>query len=223
MNSGDVGLNDLVCTQQRGVEFSDYENRTVAQGFKSLSRLKGDHLAPLVYSGAAQAKGPSDRCLCFPELNGGRFSHATYVNSCLRASATSVYGRVVNLCVQMSTQHDRIKQMLAETGTDWDDIRTAARLTRAGIKKWRDGAFKRLESKNIFILAELFGCAPRWLAEGDGDAFPAADMRFKELLTIWRQATREGRDDMVKHARYVASQSRFRTENEPPGQSAADG
>ncbi|MDE2098662.1 MAG: hypothetical protein KGL39_15515 [Patescibacteria group bacterium] len=97
----------------------------------------------------------------------------------LAITLTAVYGRAQPLltperltCVYMTTQHDRIKELMKETGRDWRDIfpHVAVR-TRAGKKKWRDGDFTQIKSANLLALAKLFGCEPRWLESGTGPKF----------------------------------------------------
>jgi phage repressor protein C with HTH and peptisase S24 domain len=109
----------------------------------------------------------------------------------------------------MSTQFDRLAYLLTQTRKDWDDIRLAAGLTRAGIKKWRDGNFKSITSEKLYSLVDLFGCDARWLATGEGTPFPNTDIAFTEVQMVWLSVNAEGRREVLEHVRYIANQARF--------------
>lgn len=110
----------------------------------------------------------------------------------------------------MATQHHRLEIAMKNANRSWDDIRAFLKLTRAGIKKWRDGNFKELTAANIFALAEYLACDPRWLATGKKTA-DGEESGVSALLTTWNLVNDEGRQEMVRHAEYVASQDRFRS------------
>lgn len=109
----------------------------------------------------------------------------------------------------MSTQYERMKEMLVHSHKDWPDLRKASGITRAGIKKWRDGNFKDITSRNLYALADLFGCDARWLALGEGEPFPARDPGPEPLQDIWAATNPEGHKAIIDHARYVLTQPRF--------------
>lgn len=90
----------------------------------------------------------------------------------------------------------------------WDDIRAELKLTRAGIKKWRDGNFKELSATHIFALAEYLACDPMWLATGK-KMTGSDDAAVSALLTAWSRINDDGKQEMLRHADYVASQERF--------------
>lgn len=99
-------------------------------------------------------------------------------------------------------------------GKDWDDLKAAFRLTRAGIKKWRDGDFKALTAANVFALSDFLGCDPRWLALGESSR-AANSISFGRLQAAWALVNDDGRQELLRHADYVASQERFRAETAP--------
>jgi transcriptional regulator with XRE-family HTH domain len=99
-------------------------------------------------------------------------------------------------------------------------VRKATGVTRAGIKKWRDGDFKRLTAQHLFAIADLFGCDPRWLASGHGVPFPSLDIRLLEIQAAWKKSNESGREYLVEQARYVTSIDRF-VERDAPTQGAA--
>lgn len=206
----------------RWIERSVHCHRPVGQGFQRGGGLERDYLAPLVDRGPADIEGGRYSCLAPEMTNGIDFAHGADVNRCLRQHATTVYGPIVNLRKQMSTQHDRIQQMLAATGKGWPDVVVATGITsRAGKKKWADGSFKSIKVEHLFKMADLFGCDARWLGTGEGVPFPERDPGTIELLAAWKSVNQEGRVNMVEHARYVVGQPRFRQPSDIPNGSAA--
>lgn len=113
----------------------------------------------------------------------------------------------------MSTQYERMKEMLVHSHKDWPDLRKASGITRAGIKKWRDGDFKELTAANVFALADFLNCDARWLALGDRGQPGSGG--FSQLHTIWSSVNDDGRREMLAHAAYVTSQPRFRPDQKP--------
>lgn len=206
----------------RVVERAVHRDSAVGQGLQSRCRLQGDNLLPLVDSRPADLEGRRNGCLTPVMTNGIDFAHAGDVNRCLRADATTVYGVIVNLSKQMSTQHDRIQQMLAATGKGWSDVVAATGIkSRAGKKKWADGSFKSITVGHLYRMADLFGCDARWLGTGEGVPFPERDPGTIELLAAWKCVNQEGRVNMVEHARYVVGQPRFRLPADAPNGTAA--
>lgn len=114
----------------------------------------------------------------------------------------------------MSTQHERLVSAMKSAGKSWDDIKASLGLTRAGIKKWRDGNFKGLSAANVFALADLLRCDARWLAIGEHSDSQAG--AFGEVRATWMSVNEDGRKELLRHAAYVASQDRFRLDTAQP-------
>jgi hypothetical protein len=118
----------------------------------------------------------------------------------------------------MSTQHERLVEAMNHAGKSWNDVKQLLRLTRAGIKKWRDGNFQSMTAENVFALSDFLGCDPRWLAIGEKTSAGAAMGAFGQIRRVWLLANDEGQKELLHHAEYVASQPRFQR----PGDSEAE-
>lgn len=98
-------------------------------------------------------------------------------------------------------------------GKSWDDIRSALNLTRAGIKKWRDGDFKDITAANVFALADLLGCNARWMALGEP---PDEDPGLGQVLSAWAHLNEAGRVELASYSQFIANQPRFQSVFSPP-------
>lgn len=102
---------------------------------------------------------------------------------------------------------------MRRAGKNWQDVKNALGLTRAGIKKWRDGNFSGVSAINVFALADFLNCDPRWLATGEkSDNHLGA---FGQVKAVWETINSEGKLELIRHAEYVASQARYASDLPP--------
>lgn len=81
-----------------------------------------------------------------------------------------------------STFRDRLMAAMAAKGKDWPDLAKHVRLTRAGVKKWRDGGHATAD--NVLKAADYLDVNFRWLLNGTGDMAPPRSLSDLQVQLV---------------------------------------
>lgn len=95
----------------------------------------------------------------------------------------------------------RLALALKAAGKDWPELGKRLGITRAGYKKWRDGAAEP-NAANLLAAADFLEVRLRWLIAGDLPMRQQGTLSDDEeqLVDAYRQLSADDRRSLLRHA-----------------------
>lgn len=84
-------------------------------------------------------------------------------------------------------------------------------VNKAAINKWENGTVENIKRTHIQQMAKLFSISPCDLMAFDFDKKPDTNVSAEqtELIELFCTLTKEGQQEVIKYASYIASQDKY--------------
>jgi len=114
--------------------------------------------------------------------------------------------------MKVTDSKHRLMELLEVSKLSQTELCNKCGLNKSALSNYLNGDREPRQDK-LSLIADAFGIDPAWLMGYDTPMYPVPptdnDATASEIMSIYRELNTEGRQDMLKHARYLASQTEY--------------
>lgn len=114
--------------------------------------------------------------------------------------------------MKVTDSKHRLMELLDAFQLSQSELCNKCGLNKSALSNYLNGDREPRQDK-ISLIADAFGIDPAWLMGYDTPMYPVPstddDAVASEIMSIYHDLNAEGRQDMLKHARYLASQPEY--------------
>lgn len=114
--------------------------------------------------------------------------------------------------MKVTDSKHRLMELLEVFQLSQTELCNKCGLNKSALSNYLNGDRKPRQDK-LSLIADAFSIDPAWLMGYDTPMYPVPstedDAIASEIMSIYHDLNTEGRQDMLKHARYLASQTEY--------------
>ncbi len=114
--------------------------------------------------------------------------------------------------MKVTDSKHRLRELMDVFQMSQTELCNKCGLNKSALSNYLNGDREPRQDK-LSLIADAFSIDPAWLMGYDTPMRPAPstanDDTASEIMSIYRELNTEGRQDMLKHARYLASQTEY--------------